>query len=278
MAGIVCQHVRNFSSSSGRRIFSPNLWRHCPLDIINAGATDYVGFSDDFISGPASWADATYEQHYTTDQDTGVTVTTGTDVENGTLVIAGNDGGNDFGTVRRGGATSGPFVIPDGSGGHPLWFEARIKVASITATYNAFFIGLGEAGMVGNDAAITDTTGVPKVLDLIGFSKLSADGEVDIVYTKASGALQTLATGVGTMVADTYMNLGFYYNPDALSTKRITFYVDNVECNTYVTRTLQDDGTNFPGGEELNAVLATKNAASAASAYTLDWWACYQLG
>lgn len=280
MAGIVCQHVRNFSTSNLRRIFSPNLWRHCPLDIIGARAVDFVGFEDDFITGPASWADATYEQNYTTDQDTGVTFVTGTDAENGTLVIAGNNADNDFGTIRRGGATSGPFVIPDNDGGHPLWFEGRLKVETIAANDVGFFLGLGEAGMIGNDAALTDDTAVPKILDLIGFSSLTSDAEIDIVYTKASGALQTLATGVGTLVADTYVNLGFYYNPDAISTKRITFYVNNVECGTYVTRALQSVDANFPGGEELNAVLATKTHTQTTTAVevTMDWWACYQLG
>lgn len=277
MAGNLTTHVRNFASSNPRRIFSPNVWRHCPLGDVVSGQVDGILISDDFINTP-TFASATEEDGYLTYQDTGVTIAGSAGAENGVLVIGGNDADNDEGSIQWGAGTAAPFVIPDKAGGHPLWFEARIKKAGVAANGVALFVGLKEqAGAVAE--ALVDDTGAIADKDCIGFNVLHDSGaEVDIVYNKASGTIQTLKTAAGTMVADTWMNLGFYYNPGASADRRITFYVDNVEVGTYLTATMQDDGTNFPGGEEMSPILATKVGAAAAVIVSMDWWACCQLG
>jgi len=81
---------------------------------------------------------------------------------------------------------------------------------------------------------------------------------------------------VATLVADTFIKLGFVYDPAAEPTKRIKVYVDGVEQSTYVTATDIATAT-FPDGEEM-APMAYVSAASASDGIlTMDWWRIAQL-
>ena len=81
---------------------------------------------------------------------------------------------------------------------------------------------------------------------------------------------------VATMVADTFMKLGFVYDPLAPTAKRITVYVDGVASTTYVTGTNIATAT-FPDGEEMSPIMHLKAAADDDFTLTADWVQCYQL-
>ena len=135
-------------------------------------------------------------------------------------------------------------------------FEVRFKVGQVTDSYNAF-LGLSEEGLAAANT-ISDA-GALADRDLLGFAILEADGDsVDFVYNKASaGGVTTKIDGLKTLAADTFVNLGFCYDPAAPADRRIAVFVDNVEQSTYVTATNIAAAT-FPDAEEL-AFLAGLN-------------------
>ncbi len=72
-------------------------------------------------------------------------------------------------------------------------------------------------------------------------------------------------------VADTYVKVGFRYNPAAPAAKRIAVFVNGAEQNTYVTQTNIETAT-FPDGERLSPVWCVKVGAASESKAQMDWW------
>ena len=112
----------------------------------------------------------------------------------------------------------------------------------------------------------------------IGFSILADDGNsMDFCYQGYSQTRNDLIADLHVPVADTFVKLGFIYNPDANTSKRIKVYVNNVEQSTYVTAT-QIAAATFPDAEALTFVLATKGIAGSVAIETaIDWWTLGQV-
>lgn len=83
-------------------------------------------------------------------------------------------------------------------------------------------------------------------------------------------------TGAAVPVADTFLKLGFIYDPTAPATKRIKVYVDNVEEGTYVTSTNIEAAT-FPDAEALTFRAGFKNTTAVAGELAIDLWAFAQV-
>ena len=86
----------------------------------------------------------------------------------------------------------------------PIHFETRVKLSSITDT--AFLIGLIKTSA----SALLDGSDDSAVTDGIYFTKSKTTGALSLVIMKASTAT-TISLGV-SMVADTYIDLGFRIN------------------------------------------------------------------
>jgi hypothetical protein len=157
-------------------------------------------------------------------------------------------------------------------------FECRVKISSLVTGKNCFAVGLAGPA-ISADGGLIDTAGGPMAnKSFIGFNILADDGDsMDFCYQGASQTRQDKITGVHVPVADTFVKLGFIYDPDAVASKRIAVYVDNVEQSTYVTATNIAAAT-FPDAEALTFALHCKNVAgSTALEAAIDWWAFAQV-
>lgn len=161
-----------------------------------------------------------------------------------------------------------------------LIFEAKVKFGSITDGDGSVFVGLTEEGLAAANGVINDSSGhITASKDMIGFLVTEDDNDaLKFVYRKAGQAVQTVFTYSTALVASTYYNLGFIYDPDAPASQRIAAYINNVEQGTYITQTMLAAAT-FPSEEELTLTAAIKNSANndPQSIY-LDLWAFHQAG
>lgn len=129
--------------------------------------------------------------------------------------------------------------------GKKLWFKARFKVSD--ATQSDFVMGL----------QITDTSPLA-VTDGVYFRKDDGDAYLDFVVIKNSTA--TTATAVHTVVDDTYLIVGFYYN----GVDAIEYYIDDVKTGTSVV-------TNLPDDEELTISFGIQNGEAVAKVMSVDY-------
>jgi hypothetical protein len=260
------------------RIWSPYIWGDCPIGEIQQGTRSGIFWADDFIDwvGDAG-AGAGETQSYLGYGDVGVTITNLVGAETGVVEVAGNDADNDEGSIQLGSATSNCAIISDtAADAHKLWFEARFSKASVADNACSIFVGLAEEGLAAADTLV-DNTGAIADKDMIGFNVLQASGEeIDFVYNKDGGSIQTVIDDGGDITAATFMNVGFVYDPTKPTANRIKIVIDNVVQSTYVTGANIAAAT-FPDGEELSLLWATKVGAAAESKAQLDWWAFAQL-
>ncbi len=95
--------------------------------------------------------------------------------------------------------------------GKPTWFKARFKVND--ATQSDFVIGL----------QVTDTTPLDAT-DGIYFQKDDGDAFLDVYCRKNATTGSTSATAIATVVDDTYMTVGWYYDGKA----SVYYFVNDV--------------------------------------------------
>ncbi len=210
---------------------------------------------------------------YYTFEDTGALVSQIATNCNGVIALTTDADDNQEVDLTTGGNTGGLGLISDTAGDDRLLiFEARFRVPQIV-TQN-LFIGLGEEGLAVTDGIIDDS-GDHTSKDLIGFS-VNEDAASTLVfsYRKAGQTEQFPITALTTLVADTFYNVGFAYNPKAKTAERIKIYLNNTEQATKVTGTNIAAAT-FPDGEELAMYAAVKNVTDITT-LQLDSWAFYQ--
>ena len=276
----------NLGSERTDRWFSPNIWGDCPLEAIKNGTVIGRTFQDDFtgiVPNASAGAGATAGLStggYLLYGDTGVTVKAQAGVEEGVLEVAGNDADNDESVVSTG---SPSFIVSDtAADAKKLWFEARVKKASVADNACAMFVGLawdhGDGVSVAKTVCLTDDDGALGAFSFLGFHVDQANGDaMDFVYKAENQSAVVKIAGVEVPVADTFSKVGFVYDPDAPSTQRIKVFVNNVEQTTYVTSTNIATAT-FPDAEPMAMAWAVKVGAAAESKAQMDWWRAAQLG
>jgi hypothetical protein len=110
-------------------------------------------------------------------------------------------------------ATNVAFVA-----GNAVWFQSRFKVSAVSGT-KSFYVGLRKG------SATTDG---------LWFTKPASSTSVNLVSTVGSTAT-TLVTGVATAEADTYLELGFYFNGVDLLVYNNNLLVARVDAPTIGT-------------------------------------------
>jgi hypothetical protein len=256
---------------------SPAVWGDCPwLEAFEDRSVGY-GHWNDFDNFAQHITDQS-TQEYDSYIDTGVTIQSLAGVPQGVAEIAGNDADNDEGVL----STYGPaFMVSDtAADARRLWFEARVKKASIANNACALFIGLafdhGSSVSVAKTLCLTDDDGAIGAFSFLGFHVDQADGDaMDFVYAAEAQTAQVVIAGVHVPVADTYVKVGFKYDPDVDVSKRIKAYVNGVEQTTYVTA-VNIAAATFPDAEPLAMVWCAKVGAAAESKAQMDWWRCFQ--
>jgi len=257
-------------SSAQTRGLSARIWGRLPVKNWSVGLGGRF-FHDDFMNHPAHISAQTIG-NYGSYIDTGVTLKQSASESTGAIEVAGNDADNDEGSIISGGGAGGMVAI-DATGAKRIAFECRIKKASIADNALAFFVGLSEESSQAANA-LTDTDGIVADKDFIGFSVLQDNGEELDFTWRTSGQTVQVHANVADMVADTYMKMGFLYDPVSHpDDKQIKIFIDNgVEESVYVTQT-QMAAATFPDDEELCLFLATKVGTAAESTLQMDWWA-----
>jgi hypothetical protein len=256
---------------------SPALWGRIPLSkMVDPNSGKFV--FDDFLTfgGTVATNVGTYASGggaYLSYEDTGGSIAQLATSVLGEVKLTTDTTDNDEVWMQPGGAASVLGAISNTAGNDCLLiFEARVKLSQITSG-NAF-VGLSEEALAAADT-ITDADALADK-DLIGFAQLAADLDAfQFVYRKAGQSVVQVEDVAHTIVADTYVKLGFVYDPLAPAAKRITIYVNGTDIGVYVTATNIAAAT-FPNAEELNALFGVKNGAAAAKALTVDWWAFFQ--
>jgi len=129
----------------------------------------------------------------------------------------------------------------------PAYFGCRVALND--ATESDAFVGL----------AIQDTTILAACTDSIGFRK--DDEDTAYVFTINHDSAATDAD-LGDVVADTYINLEFYY--DGVTT--VSYYVDDVLISSVETT-----AANMPDDEHLAPALAFLTGDASANTMTVLW-------
>lgn len=163
-----------------------------------------------------------------------------------------------------------PFKIIQGHG--ELIFEARVKKSEIVLASNIF------VGLLQDIALTVDipmSTANPPILsdhNMVGF--FGAEGTPTVLATtyKANGVTAVVVkTGAVTMVADTYVKLGMWFN--RRNDNVLEFLKDGVFLAD--TKFIPDedpaDGTDFPNDVRLGWCVAGRGGAASSVNHTLDW-------
>jgi hypothetical protein len=276
------------------RWLSPALWSDFPFAEIAAGSCDAYVDGDDFkwMTVEDGNDDATLPMGYQRYIDTGNTIrlaaATATNYF-GTVELITDATDNDGPVMHRVVGTNAassvlaPFFIGNTAGSSfPLWFEARLKKSSITDNQCAFAIGLIggiHTAVAADNGLLTDNTGdIVDSVSFIGFRTLHDNGEeLDFVYQDSAQTAPTeVIANIDALTADTYFKVGFYYNPNAVNSRKITIYYNNAQQGTYVTNTNIDTST-FPENDMMGFVVGSKNGEATATTLTVDWWRCAQV-
>lgn len=265
---------------------SPRLWSQVTGTIMQGdGSKRLVLVGDDFagIHNAGTLTDLFSEHPYLiySDDTTNHSVVGGADEKGGVLQLnidSGAGANEELGICLGDGTQQLGQISDTAADAYVTAFECRVKLSTITTGQAALIAGLGQPGIIA-DGGVIDTNGGPMANKaFIGFSILADDGDsLDFCYQGASQTRNDLITGCHVPVADTFVKLGFLYDPNAVAERRIKVYVNNVEQSTYVTAT-QIAAATFPDAEALTFVLATKGIAGSVAIETaIDWWAFGQV-
>jgi len=246
---------------------SPAIWSNCPVDMLLARPDKGIYFFDDFNGGniltnnQAETALGRFRAY------TGATA--GSDITDAGIVGGGiklNSTTDNEGVAIR---TLPCFKIAAGEG--PLWFEARLKFNTITDSRQNAFVGLATGTAVSTSFPIT-TSDAMADSNFVGFQKVFADGDaLDSTY-KADGVTQvTVGTDAVTLVADTFVKVGMYFDGS-----RLYFYKDGARLSDSkaITGTA---GTDFPSDTVLGIVIGLMLGHGDDAILTLDWVGCAQM-
>ena len=237
------------------------------------------GFFDNFHTFNATTLEGPYANLTTASGD--VILAADTATEKGVLAFTlAGDTAEDESILKWGGTLSAPFKLAD----NDLVFEARLSMSAITAAKWNLAVGLGQADMITTDLLFTDSD-VLADKNFLGFVKLAGEGAaVDAAYkadgqTYQDGATKTKLNALHTLVAATYVKLGFRYRAHP---KKVEFYVDGVMPGGNLTparlTTAEIDAATFPDDVFLAPIIGVKDSAGdTALTMNLDWWGCAQL-
>jgi len=164
------------------------------------------------------------------------------DADGGVLAITTDGLDDDQVTLQKVGES---FLMESGK---EAWFKARFKVAD--ATQSDLQIGL----------VVTDTTPLDAT-DGIYFQKDDGDALLDVICRKNATTGSTSAAGIHTIVDNTYLSVGWYY--DGVS--EISYFVNDVKKGTLTATSAYLPDT------ELTVSMSYKNGEAGAIAMSVDY-------
>lgn len=261
------------------RTLSPRLWSKAIAQLGGPVGNSGHFLYEDFRNFGLTTAVSTNVGRYCGDaglwvsfEDTGAAITQIPTERNGVITLTTDADDNQEVDLASCGNTGVLGQISAGSSASMQIFEARFRVPQIV-TQN-LFLGMAEEALAANDGIIDDA-GDHSSKDMIGFS-VNEDAASTLVfsYRKAGQTEQFPITSLKTLVASTFYNVGWIYDPAEAPSKRLSIFLDNVEQSTYVTKD-QIAAATFPADEEMAIYSAVKNVTDITSLH-LDSIAFYQ--
>jgi len=164
-----------------------------------------------------------------------------------------------------------------------LAFECRIRVnaAAIVAGDHGFFVGLANGGASGaGTAGVLFAADVLGATDVVGFQHLVGESTaLDAVYlvsggTVMDGSQDTDLDTVETLVADTWVKLGFrYYNYP----RKLEWFVNGVKEAEIGETEIANAAFPDADADFMQPTIGLAPADATAANLDIDWWACAQL-
>jgi len=292
MAGLGTILHKKSGTSDATHLRSPAIWGDCPILDIFTGVRSGVYWFDDFLtSGDEDGADSEYERYIdTSDTIRNLIVDTtaeATGSRGGVLRLAHAATDNNGPVIQLQTATGAvPFMISTTSGANwKTYFEARIRTSSVVDDVNAFAIGLAEVDRAADNGLLEDDTGdIVDSKSFLGFRVKHRNGGtagqnalLDIVYQDGAQTAPTVViASAATLVAATWIKVGFLYNPFEVAEKRIKLFINNQEQSTYITAANIAAAT-FPLGDAMSLVASVKAGTGTAGTFDIDYWGICQL-
>lgn len=263
---------------------SASIWKDCPIARLKEDAGVGIFFRDDFVqtallATPTITTQAYYNNGWKAFGSAGGTLLSAFTENGGGLKADETDDneGVNFATLAT------PFKIAPGKG--DFWYEARLKVSTITANDGSFLAGLMDAQTLTVIKPIT-ALGALADVNFFGFRSLEATPQkVDTIY-KADGVTAVVVKtdilgGCPTttaLVADTYVKLGMRFQPygSPYGANVLSFYVNGFKLPDQKTIPTAA-GTDFPNDVQMGLVFAYLCGSSNDSTFTVDWVQCAQI-
>lgn len=127
--------------------------------------------------------------------------------------------------------------------GKRMWFEAKVKIVPADVTNVDFFVGLCQK---------EDLTGVADNHPATGIGFFKTDGATAIKLCSSDGGTDTdSAASLATLVTNTYITLGWFFDGGASGTGTITPYVNGVAGTPIVC--------TYAAATEMSAILMVRN-------------------
>lgn len=245
---------------------SPGIWTR--LDALSERDGRTVGLWDDFVGFGKTWGttEGNYTPYYKTFGSSGAAATDG-DAVGGVLVMteATENEGMAIGTHGL------PFQIINTGG--MLGFEARIKCSTINDAAGGMFVGLMDQQTYAVGIPITTGGVILTTGNFVGWYRIEADGDMlDAICQENGETLVTVKADAHTLVADTWVKVGFLFEPEK---KLVTYFKNGVPLAE--TKAVSDTaGSAFPNDVRLGMCFGFTSGATTPSVWSMDWWKCYQ--
>lgn len=238
-----------------------------------------IGFYDDFLS----FSETTLTDGYIHLQTaTGTVVQIASEADAPGIVRLASLADNDETVLQLGnGLDVGAFRLQK-----DFAFEARVRVnaAAIVAGDHGFFAGMWTGGAAGGAIAnLMFTTGdaIYATANLVGFQHLVGESTaLDAVYqasgqTKVDGAVDTDLDTVETLVADTWVKLGFNFR--ATKPRRMEWFVNGVKEAEILEGAVA--AAAFPDADAafMQPTIGIRGVDATSAYLDVDWMACAQL-
>ncbi len=259
---------------------SERIWEALGTQLHPDGSNPWVVFGDDFLGHVVCEEEKTDEfvpPYYsaTTSDNAATVIARVPDVEGGVIRLAAGGADNQncaLGTGRIAGmckvGVGTPGTLTAKGGG--LLFEARVRTTAIADDEAAMFVGLTEVNKLAAEGVIPDGGAALATVSALGFYQLHAAGAT-LNFGYREQAETAVAVGSHTLVADTWVKIGFKYVPGAPPSKRLTWFVNGVEQSSAVTASAIG-GAGFPGGKSLAPIALCKRTADETKNLDMDWW------
>lgn len=277
----ITQGLNQFADTT--RNPSPAIWSTCPVSELLAHPEKGFHFFDDFSEFPLKGTQTTqigFSKYKIFAGANASTIISGASQVNSVNIQGG--AGLKFNQAANNDATSlaqaypRAFITGLNTTSRRVWFEARIAATTLAANAAGFFLGLAETNLWTLSATVpfnAASASLDNSAAAIGFFKdeVTLPTTVHSSVSDRATSFTDINAAITTMTANTFVKLGFVYDPDIAGGDAIKFYVDNILDATRYTKTNITATTNLKANA-LGPIFAVIADTVGSSAYYLQWW------